>query len=57
MLDSVVLTRGEVWMSPEVRKLVGVDVEDDQVGFAIMLDEAVEDIENTMDRHEMPVCA
>jgi hypothetical protein len=57
MLDSVVLTRGEVWMSPEIRTLVGVDPDEDQVGFAVFLDEILQDAEMTADRHEMPKCA
>jgi hypothetical protein len=57
MLDSVVLTRGQVWMSPEIRQLVGVDQDEDQVGFAVFLDETLQDTEKTGDRLEMPKCA
>lgn len=57
MLDSVVLTRGQVWMSPEIRKVVGVDLEDDQVGFAVFLEEIAQQNENTGDRQDMPICA
>lgn len=57
MLDSVVLTRGQVWMSPEIRQLVGVDQDEDQVGFAVFLDETLQEIENATDRREMPICA
>ena len=42
MLDSVILTRGEVWVSPELREMVGLDKEDAQVGFALLLSEALE---------------
>ena len=40
MLDTVVLTRGQVWLSPEIREVVGLDESDDQVGFAVFLEEA-----------------
>ena len=42
MLDSVILTRGEVWVSPEIRELVGLDKDDAEVGFALLLSEALE---------------
>ncbi len=42
MLDSVILTRGEVWVSPELRELVGLDKEDAHVGFSLLLSEALE---------------
>jgi hypothetical protein len=57
MLDSVVLTRGQVWMSPEIRTLVGVDQDEDHVGFAVFLEETLQETEIKADRREMPKCA
>jgi hypothetical protein len=57
MLDSVVLTRGQVWMSPEIRTLVGVDQDEDHVGFAVFLEETLQEPEIKADRREMPKCA
>lgn len=45
MLESVVLTRGQVWLSPEVREMVGLHEADDQVGFAVLLEESSQQIE------------
>lgn len=45
MLDTVVLTRGQVWLSPEIREVVGLDEADDQVGFAVFLEEASQENE------------
>lgn len=57
MLDSVVLTRGQVWMSPEIRTVVGLDQDDDQLGFAVFLEETLQGDEMTADQRDMPKCA
>lgn len=42
MFDTVVLTRGQVWLSPEIRELVGLDAADEKAGFAVLLEEAMQ---------------
>lgn len=57
MLETVVLTRGQVWLSPEIREVVGLDQEDAQMGFAVLLDEALQVIEEKADVVQIARCA
>jgi hypothetical protein len=57
MLDSVILTRGQVWMSPEIRELVGLEADDDEMGFAIFLDEASQVLEEKEESLQIARCA
>jgi hypothetical protein len=57
MLETVVLTRGQVWLSPEIREMVGLDQEDDQMGFAVLLDEALQVIEERESAAQIARCA
>jgi len=57
MLENVVLTRGQVWMTPEIREVVGFDRNDEQMGFSLLLEEALQATENDTDRAEMAHCA
>ncbi len=57
MLDSVILTRGQVWISPQIRELVGLEVEDDQIGFAVFLDEASQVLKEKEESLQVASCA
>ncbi|HNY39850.1 MAG TPA: hypothetical protein PKJ41_05630 [Bryobacteraceae bacterium] len=57
MLETVILTRGQVWLSPEIREKVGLDLEEDQVSFAVSLDEASQVLEKTESFEPVARCA
>ncbi len=57
MLDTVVLTRGQVWMSPEIRESVGMDQDDDEVSFEIFFDEARQVLEEKEGLAQIARCA
>ena len=57
MLEAVVLTRGQAWISPEIREMVGIEVDDDHTDFAIFLDEASQVLEEEQPTAQVARCA
>ncbi len=57
MLDTVILTRGQVWMSPEIREMTGLEADDDQIDFAVFLDEASQVLEEKEESFQVARCA
>jgi len=57
MLEAVVISRGQIWVSNEVRESLGFEPDENLASFAICLNEAIEQPEEQREMSQVARCA